>query len=61
MAMQRYFYREIRGNTSQLIRRLAMRLLKPEQAPKAGDAKAQEKLDIWLHELENELLVKIND
>ena len=60
-AMQRYFYREVRGNTSQLIRRLAMRLLNPEKAPKAGDAKAQERLDLWLHELDDQLLVKLNE
>ena len=59
--MQRYFYREVRGNTSQLIRRLAMRLLNPEKAPKQGDAKAQERLELWLHELDEQLLEKLND
>ena len=38
IAMSRYFYREVRGNTSQMVRRLALRVLKPEEAPKAGNA-----------------------
>ena len=58
--MERYFYREIRGNTSQLIKRRAMFIIKPESAPKPGDAKARERLELWLHELEKELLEKIN-
>ena len=58
--MERYFYREIRGNTSQLIKRRAMFVIKSEQAPKANDQKTKERLDLWLHELEKELLEKIN-
>ena len=58
--MERYFYKEIRGNTSQLIKRRAMFVIKPEQAPKPNDQKAKERLDLWLHELEKELLEKIN-
>ena len=50
--MERYFYREIRGNTSQLIKRRAMFIIKPEAAPK-NNAQAQEKLDHWLNELES--------
>lgn len=36
-AISRYFYREVRGNTSQLIRRLTMRVQKPDAAPKKDD------------------------
>jgi len=39
VGMSRYFYREVRGNTSQLIRRLGIRVLKPDEGPKPGDAK----------------------
>lgn len=59
--MSRYFYREVRGNTSQLIRRLGIRVLKPEEAPKPGDTKVQEKLNLLITELEEQLLTKIND
>ena len=51
-AISRYFYREVRGNTSQLIKRRAMFIIKPEAAPK-NNAQAQEKCDHWLNELES--------
>ena len=59
-AISRYFYREVRGNTSQLIRRLVMRVLKPESAPKKDDPKVQERLQIWQHEFEEQIIVKFN-
>ena len=58
--MERYFYKEIRSNTSQLIKRRAMHIIKPEQAPRPGDPEAKKKLDLMLYELEKELLEKIN-
>lgn len=51
-AIQRYFFREIRGNTSQLIRRLAMKVLSPEKAPSPQDPKTKERLEFWLREFD---------
>ena len=59
-AIQRYFYREMRGNTSQLIRRLAMKILNPEKAPNPNDPKAKERLQTWLYEFDSQLLEKLN-
>ena len=60
-AISRYFYREVRGNTSQLIRRLVMRVLKPDKAPRKDDPKVQERLQLWLHEFEEQIIVKFNE
>ena len=59
-AIQRYFYREMRGNTSQLIRRLAMKKLNPQKAPNPNDPKAKERLQTWLYEFDQQLLEKLN-
>ena len=36
-AISRYFYREVRGNTSQLIRRVVQRVVKPGSLPPKDD------------------------
>ena len=59
-AIQRYFYREMRGNTSQLIRRLAMKILNPDKAPNPNDPKAKERLQTWIYEFDSQLLEKLN-
>lgn len=59
--MQRYFYKEIRGNTSQLIRRLGMRVLKPDEALNPIDPKVKEKLGGLFAEFEHFLLDRINE
>ena len=58
--IQRYFFREIRGITSQLIRRLALRVLSPERAPKPTDSRAQEKLTEMMYIFESQLLPRLD-
>ena len=51
----------MRGNTSQLIRRLVMKLLAPEKAPKPNDPQVQQKLSVWLHEFDQQIIVRFNE
>ena len=37
-----------------------MRVLKPDSAPKKDDPKVKERLDLWLHEFEDQIIVKFN-
>ena len=38
-----------------------MKVLSPDKAPNAQDPKAREKLDFWLREFDEQLMVKLND
>ena len=48
--IQKYFFREMRANTSQLISRLALKKLDPEKAPNARDPSVKQKVEVRLHE-----------
>ena len=60
-ALQRYFFREMRGCTSQLIARLALKVLDPEKAPKSDNPKVLEKLKLRFVEFEKQRLTKLNE
>ena len=59
-AISRYFYREVRGNTSQLIRRLVQRVLKPGSLPDKDHPEVKKKLQVLLHAFEDQIIVKFD-
>lgn len=59
-AIQRYFFREVRANTSQLIRRQATKVLAPERAPKPDDQNAQNRLKEFMFVFLDNLLKQLN-
>ena len=60
-AIQRFFFREMRGNTSQLIRRLALKVLDPQNAPDASNADVKRKVEMRMAEFEQKRLTKLGE
>ena len=60
-AIQRFFFREMRGNTSQLIRRLALKVLDPENAPDTSNADVKRKVEVRMAEFEKKRLSKLGE
>ena len=50
----------MRSNTSQLIGRLAKKVVS-DNPPNYQDSKVKEKLRVWLHEFDEQLISKLND
>ena len=60
-AIQRFFFREMRGNTSQLIRRLALKVLDPSSAPDTSNPEVKKKVEIRMAEFEQKRLTKLGE
>ena len=60
-AMHRYFFKDLRNITSQLIRRSALKKIDPEQFAQLESEKFARRFQVNFHELEAELLKRFND